>query len=403
MSSSPQPSAGSRNGQRSASTSSTSIPSPTNSSVSAALNRATWTTPLPSAEDRFGYVLCTSVNDAVLHGKPHGYRLRDGDLLSPDFAASVDGWVADAAISLVVGAGAPGHRADRLTERALDADRVARAGNRSAICHTPSGPWPGRLDWPSTPSSVDTASDDDARRPPRPQRRSSGSRLPPQAGPGHRGRAVVHARHRQATRRPRRMDAPQCGRKPHRPLRTHHRHHRVRADRPHPTPAVGPCPEANAGQAEAVASPWTCDSARAASPASPAARATSARNAHSRTRAHGDSPVLQQVDRAPALGERRSGVPVAKHSRALPQAAHAWHRGFRTRRADLPPTSRPGTSLPVPRSSSVCARWISATRARAGSGRRGPCRRRPAVPRGPRRSARSRAARGRSGRGPRSA
>jgi len=51
----------------------------------------------------FGKVLCTSVNDAVLHGLPFDYRLRDGDLLSLDFAASVDGWVADSAVSLVVG------------------------------------------------------------------------------------------------------------------------------------------------------------------------------------------------------------------------------------------------------------------------------------------------------------
>jgi methionyl aminopeptidase len=51
----------------------------------------------------FGKVLCTSVNDAVLHGLPHDYALRDGDLLSVDFAASVDGWVADSALSLVVG------------------------------------------------------------------------------------------------------------------------------------------------------------------------------------------------------------------------------------------------------------------------------------------------------------
>src|SRR5690554_3697389 len=51
----------------------------------------------------FGKVICTSVNDAVLHGLPHDYRLRDGDLLSLDFAASVDGWVADSALSLVVG------------------------------------------------------------------------------------------------------------------------------------------------------------------------------------------------------------------------------------------------------------------------------------------------------------
>ena len=51
----------------------------------------------------FGKVLCTSVNDAVLHGLPFDYVLRDGDLLSLDFAASVDGWVSDSALSLVVG------------------------------------------------------------------------------------------------------------------------------------------------------------------------------------------------------------------------------------------------------------------------------------------------------------
>jgi methionyl aminopeptidase len=51
----------------------------------------------------FGKVICTSVNDAALHGLPHRYRLRDGDLLSLDFAAAVDGWVADSAVSFVVG------------------------------------------------------------------------------------------------------------------------------------------------------------------------------------------------------------------------------------------------------------------------------------------------------------
>ncbi|MBA4103700.1 MAG: type I methionyl aminopeptidase, partial [Arthrobacter sp.] len=29
----------------------------------------------------FGKVICTSVNDAVLHGLPHDYVLQDGDLL----------------------------------------------------------------------------------------------------------------------------------------------------------------------------------------------------------------------------------------------------------------------------------------------------------------------------------
>src|ERR1700712_2011898 len=51
----------------------------------------------------FGKVLCVSVNDAVLHGLPHDEVLQDGDLVSLDFAASVDGWVADSAVSVVVG------------------------------------------------------------------------------------------------------------------------------------------------------------------------------------------------------------------------------------------------------------------------------------------------------------
>src|SRR4051812_39190009 len=80
----------------------------------------------------FGKVLCTSVNDAVLHGLPHDYALQDGDLLSLDFAASVDGWVADSAISLVVGR--PRQEDLDLIDvatRALDAGiEQARPGNR---------------------------------------------------------------------------------------------------------------------------------------------------------------------------------------------------------------------------------------------------------------------------------
>jgi methionyl aminopeptidase len=80
----------------------------------------------------FGKVLCTSVNDAVLHGLPHDYRLRDGDLLSVDFAASVDGWVADSALSVVVGTPRPEDLAlIATTERALAAAiEQARPGNR---------------------------------------------------------------------------------------------------------------------------------------------------------------------------------------------------------------------------------------------------------------------------------
>lgn len=51
----------------------------------------------------FGKVLCTSVNDAALHGLPHDYDLQGGDLLSLDFAVNLGGWVADSALSLIVG------------------------------------------------------------------------------------------------------------------------------------------------------------------------------------------------------------------------------------------------------------------------------------------------------------
>ena len=70
----------------------------------------------------FGKVLCTSVNDAVLHGLPHDYKLQDGDLLSLDFAVAVDGWVSDSAVSVVVGTPRPQDlRLIDTTTRALEA------------------------------------------------------------------------------------------------------------------------------------------------------------------------------------------------------------------------------------------------------------------------------------------
>ncbi|MGO4257775.1 type I methionyl aminopeptidase [Marmoricola sp. RAF53] len=80
----------------------------------------------------FGKVLCTSVNDAVLHGLPHDYVLADGDLLSVDFACEVDGWVADSATSVVVGNARPEDlELIATTERALVAGiAAATVGNK---------------------------------------------------------------------------------------------------------------------------------------------------------------------------------------------------------------------------------------------------------------------------------
>lgn len=80
----------------------------------------------------FGKVICTSVNDAALHGLPHDYRLQDGDVLSLDFAASVDGWVSDSAITIIVGTPRPADaRLIEVTSRALDVGiAAATVGNR---------------------------------------------------------------------------------------------------------------------------------------------------------------------------------------------------------------------------------------------------------------------------------
>lgn len=51
----------------------------------------------------FRNVICLSVNDAVLHGMPRHHVLRDEDVLSLDFAVSIDGWTADSAVTITVG------------------------------------------------------------------------------------------------------------------------------------------------------------------------------------------------------------------------------------------------------------------------------------------------------------
>lgn len=77
----------------------------------------------------FGHYICTSVNDAVLHGLPHDYVLADGDLLSLDLAVSLGGVVADSAVSFVVGEqrSAQDLALIEVTERALAA-AIATAG-----------------------------------------------------------------------------------------------------------------------------------------------------------------------------------------------------------------------------------------------------------------------------------
>ncbi|MFI6042748.1 type I methionyl aminopeptidase [Nocardia sp. NPDC051321] len=70
----------------------------------------------------FRNTVCLSVNDAVLHGLPFDYPLADGDVLTMDLAVGIDGWVADAATTIVVGTAAEEDlRLIRATEEALAA------------------------------------------------------------------------------------------------------------------------------------------------------------------------------------------------------------------------------------------------------------------------------------------
>jgi methionyl aminopeptidase len=78
--------------------------------------------------------ICTSVNDIVVHGIPDRETvLRDGDVLSIDAGAIVDGWHGDAAITVFVGSGhsAELHELSRVTRDSMWAGLAAvRKGKR---------------------------------------------------------------------------------------------------------------------------------------------------------------------------------------------------------------------------------------------------------------------------------
>lgn len=59
----------------------------------------------PSFKGYYGFPgsICTSVNDVVVHGIPDGRVLADGDVISIDCGAIVEGWHGDAAVTVAVG------------------------------------------------------------------------------------------------------------------------------------------------------------------------------------------------------------------------------------------------------------------------------------------------------------
>jgi methionyl aminopeptidase len=78
--------------------------------------------------------LCVSVNEEVVHGMPGSRLLREGDLVSIDCGAIVDGWHGDAAISLIVGGRQAGSPADLALLDATQASMWAGIAALSVGC-----------------------------------------------------------------------------------------------------------------------------------------------------------------------------------------------------------------------------------------------------------------------------
>ncbi|WP_435299732.1 type I methionyl aminopeptidase [Timonella sp. A28] len=75
--------------------------------------------------------ICASVNDAIVHGIPNNYTIQDGDVISIDFGAVLNGWCGDSARTFIVGNAAPEDTAlVELTRQALYAGiEAAKIGN----------------------------------------------------------------------------------------------------------------------------------------------------------------------------------------------------------------------------------------------------------------------------------
>src|SRR5438874_3467278 len=80
----------------------------------------------------FPAVICTSPNDVIVHGIPGDYRLEDGDVLSLDCGAIIDGYHGDAAVTIPVGqVSEDASRLMKITEESLQAAIAEiRDGNR---------------------------------------------------------------------------------------------------------------------------------------------------------------------------------------------------------------------------------------------------------------------------------
>lgn len=100
--------------------------------IGAEVMRAHGARSAPALVYGFPGVSCISVNDEIVHGIPGRRRLRNGDLLKLDVTIEKDGFMADAAESIVVGSvNGVGQRLSECAQRAFEsAMKAAKVGNR---------------------------------------------------------------------------------------------------------------------------------------------------------------------------------------------------------------------------------------------------------------------------------
>jgi methionyl aminopeptidase len=88
---------------------------------------------VPAAGERYRFVLCTSINEEIVHGMPSAKRiLKKGDIVSIDTGVQLDGYFGDSAVTVAVG------EVNEKTQKLLDVTRESlelaidkvRAGNR---------------------------------------------------------------------------------------------------------------------------------------------------------------------------------------------------------------------------------------------------------------------------------
>jgi methionyl aminopeptidase len=86
-----------------------------------------------AAGERYRYVLCTSINEEIVHGIPSAKRvLKRGDILSIDTGVELNGYFGDSALTVAIGeVNEQARRLMKVTEESLElAIQQARAGNR---------------------------------------------------------------------------------------------------------------------------------------------------------------------------------------------------------------------------------------------------------------------------------